>query len=131
MKPRKAVATRIKLPGGELLTITVRPEYIHLKRTAPGQRYFIHEVYIPRSKFLPILRWLVRAVRVVPRRSDHYPPLAMRDQLRLEEAVTRDRKAASRALDEARHRAAKQRRYRAARRRAKRRARSIRDDERD
>jgi hypothetical protein len=84
------------MPGGEILTITLHPSYLHIKRIAPGQRFFVHEIYIPRRKLIPILRWLLQASRKVPATRSFYPPEAARLHYQEIEAVEQSLRQAKR-----------------------------------
>jgi hypothetical protein len=114
---------RIKLPGGEILTVAVHPSYIHFHRVSPGHPNFVHDVYVPRSSCIPLIRWLVRALAAVPQAPSSYPPLASRRHYQKIAALEENQRAQKKQIAEQqrirRAKEQKRKRYLAAKRRAK------------
>ena len=122
---RRSVGARLKIDD-DVLTIVLHPGYLMLQATRRGHPQWLHTIYIPRSRLVPLMKWLVKALRTVEADEDFYVPTAERvyyagiqvvedDQRRQK----REREAQQRSDDQ---RNRQRRRFLAARRRAKRRS---------
>lgn len=115
-------SARLKLGKTDVLYITLHPRYLHLKLVQPGKAQYEQNIYIPRRKLTPLIRWLLGSLRRSELAGSWYPPDAEARYLEREREHHLELKRQKReAKAEAERRSRQKKRYRAAQRRARRR----------
>jgi len=78
------------LPAGDKLVVYMTKSYVLLVLLSPGRVRFRTEIYIPWSKMIKLLPWLVKGAK--RRGPDFYPPEAVARYLVNEEQFAREMK---------------------------------------
>lgn len=101
-KKRRRAGVALRLGDTDKLYVTMHQGYLHLKLISPGRRFFTQEIYIPRKKLVPLVRWILKSTREVPENSadtGFYVPDATREYLAAEALFEAGMKQAKRKRD--------------------------------